>query len=139
VDLRLASLVLLQGLVGRLLALLALLPALAATLASVDHLVVLLKLESVVRASAPVVALLAFLVLMVLPVVAALRVVLPLSQVVPPPMAMLATAHRAMATGTAEDTAICLMGSMRMAVRMPLATLAATTLPIIGEVRTGAF
>jgi hypothetical protein len=111
---------------------------LAATiLASVDQLVVL-KPESVVRVSAPVVALLAFLVLMVLPVVAALRVVLPLSQVVPPPMAMLATAHRAMATGTAEDTAIGLMGSMRMAVRMPLATMAATTLPAIGEVRTGA-
>jgi hypothetical protein len=120
--------------VGSLLALQALLPVLAATLlASVDQLVVLLKLESVVRGSAPVVALLVFLALVVLPVVAGLRAVLPPSQVVPPPMAMLATAHRAMAKGTA----IRLMG--RMAVRMPLATLAATTLPPIGEVRTGAF
>jgi len=89
----------------------------------------------VVRVSAPVVALLVFLVLMVLPVVAALTP----SEVVPPPTAMLATAHRAMAAGTAEDTAIGLMGAMRMAVRMPLATLAATTLPPIGEVRTGTF
>jgi hypothetical protein len=117
-DRRLASVVL-------LLALVALLRVLVA------RAVVFLTLDSLARLGLAVM-------LLVFRVVAVSKDVLQLSGLGRQPMATLAPVTRGMATGMAEG-GTGLTGFMPMAVPMPRATMAATTLPPTGEVPTGAF
>jgi hypothetical protein len=98
--------------------------------------VVLVTLDSVVRGLA--VMLLVFLGLMVLLLAAVWRVVLQRLRLVLRPL-VLAMATRGLGMATAGG-GIGLMALMPpMAVRMPPAIMAATTLPPTGEARIGAF